>query len=102
MKSLVFYDLTGKIWLIAHNETEVPSGVLCMFVDIPDGASLVRIDTTDLENPKPVFDYLPDTDIGRLQKQVAELINKNSVLENQLTDTQLALVELYEATLSIK
>ena len=101
MKSLVIYDLTGKIWLIAHGETEVPQGVLCMFVDIPDGAILTRIDTTDVDNPQPVFEYLPDTDIGRLQKQVADLTAKNAELEEQLTETQLALVELYEATLSL-
>ena len=101
MKTLVIYDLTGKIWLMAHGETEVPQGVLCMFVDIPDGAILTKIDVTDAENHQPVFEYLPETDIGRLQKEVAELTAKNIELETQLTDTQLALVELYEATLSL-
>ena len=102
MKTLVIYDLTGKIWLMAHGETEVPQGVLCMFVDIPDGAILTRIDTTDVENPQPVFEYLPETDIGRLQKEVAKLTVKNENLEFQLTDTQLALVELYEVTLALQ
>ena len=60
-----------------------------MFVDIPDGAQMERIDVTDPKTPKPVFSYLPETDIGRIQKKVADL-------EEELTDTQLALVELYE------
>lgn len=76
MKSLVIYDSTGKIWLIAYGEAEVPQGLTCMFVDIPDGAALDRIDVTDPKNPKPVFTYLPDSDIGRLQKQVEALSEK--------------------------
>ena len=96
MKSLVIYDLTGKIWLIAHGEETAPQGLLCMYVDIPDGAILTKIDTTNIGNPQPVFEYLPDTDIGRLQKQIKELITKNKELETQLTNTQLALVEVYE------
>ena len=80
MKTLVIYDLTGKIWLMAHGETEVPPGVLSMFVDIPDGATLTKIDVTDTENPQPVFEYLPDTDIGRLQKSMKQLEKSASVI----------------------
>ena len=79
MKSLVIYDSTGRIWLIAHGEETAPQGLLCMFVDIPDGATLLKIDVTDAENPKPVFEYLPETDIGRLQKTVKELEANASV-----------------------
>ena len=79
MKSLVIYDATGRVWLIAHGEETAPQGLLCMFIDIPDGATLLRIDVTDAENPKPVFDYLPETDIGRLQKSVRELEANASV-----------------------
>lgn len=60
-----------------------------MFVDIPEGATLERIDITDMDNPKAVFAYLPESDIGRLQKRIQEL-------ENELTNAQLAIVELYE------
>ena len=80
MKSLVIYDATGRIWLIAHGEETAPQGLLFMFVDIPDGATLLRIDVTDLDNPKPVFDYLPETDIGRLQKAVRVLEDSASVV----------------------
>lgn len=74
MKALVIYDCTGRIWLITYGETEIPQGLTCMFVDIPDGAVLDRIDVTDPNNPQPVFTYLPESDIGRLQKQV-EILN---------------------------
>ena len=42
-----------------------------------------------MDNPKAVFAYLPESDIGRLQKRIQEL-------ENELTNAQLAIVELYE------
>lgn len=95
MKALVIYDLSGRIWLIAYGEEQVPQGLQCMWVDIPDGASLERIDVTDANNPKPVFNYLPESDIGRLQRQV-------KALDGQLTETQLALTEQYEANVALE
>lgn len=79
MKALVFYDTTGKIWLIAHGETTLPPGVLCMWVDIENGVDLIRIDLTDPQNPKPVFSAQPDSEIGKLQKQMAEVQAQTSV-----------------------
>lgn len=79
MKALVIYDLTGKIWNIVYGEEIAPQGLTCMFVDIPDGARLESIDVTDQENPQPVFTYLPESDIGRLQKQM-------TAVEEQMVD----------------
>ena len=76
MKALVIYDTTGKIWSITYGITETPQGLLCMFVDMPDGAMLEYIDVTDSKNPKPVFSYLPESDIGRLQKDMKKLIER--------------------------
>ena len=95
MKALVIYDLTGKIWNIVYGEESAPQGLPAIFVDIPDGAQLEYIDLTDPENPEPVFTYLPESDIGRLQKQVAEV-------RNELTNTQLALTEQYEENLALR
>ena len=75
-KALVIYDATGRIWSIVYGEEEAPQGLTCMFVDIPDGASLSHIDVTDPANPVAVFDYLPESDIGKLQKQVKEMEEK--------------------------
>ena len=88
MKALIIYDLTGRIWNILYGEEAVPQGLPAMFADIPDGARLERVDVTDPENPKPVFSYLPESDIGRLWKRTAEL-------EEGLTSIQLALAEQY-------
>lgn len=102
MRALVIYDSTGRIWNIIYGEDTAPQGLTSMFVDIPDGATLNRIDVTEPENPVPVFDYLPDSDIGRLQKDVAELKEVNEVLAAELIDTQLALVEQYEENLALQ
>ena len=76
MKALVIYDTTGKIWSVTYGITETPQGLLCMFVDMPDGAMLEYIDVTDSKNPKPVFSYLPESDIGRIQKDMRKLIER--------------------------
>ena len=94
MKALVIYDDTGRIWTIMYGEEQVPQGLQCMWVDIPDGARLDHIDMTDAGNPQPVFSYLPESDIGRLQEQVKRL-------DGQLTEAQLALTEQYEANLAL-
>lgn len=70
MKALVIYDSTGYIWNIVYGADTAPQGLTCMWVDIPDGAQLERIDVTNPDDPHPVFNYLPDSDIGKLQKQM--------------------------------
>lgn len=76
MKAIVIYDNTGRIWSIIYGEEELPQGVQAMWVDIPDGARLESIDVTDPVHPQPVFAYLPESDIGRLQQQVADLTDR--------------------------
>lgn len=72
MRALVIYDLTGRIWSIIYGEEEPPQGLMSLWVDIPEGAQLDRIDLSDPENPKPVFGYLPETDLGKLQKDMTQ------------------------------
>ncbi len=79
MKALVIYDLTGKIWSIIYNQEKAPQGLLCIWVDIPEGGVLERIDLSDPSQPAPVFSYMPETDIGTLQRQVKQMQKKNTV-----------------------
>jgi hypothetical protein len=72
MKALVIYDLTGRIWNIIYGEETVPQGLTCMWVDIPEGAQIQRVDVTDPDDPKAVFTYLPESDISKLQDKVKE------------------------------
>lgn len=83
MKALVIYDsVTGKIYHIIYGATETPQGIPWMWVDIPDGAILEdTLDLTDPENPQPKFSYKPESDIGRLQNEMAEVQAKTSQLE---------------------
>lgn len=110
MKTLVIYDSSGRIYLMQYGATETPQGILYMWVDIPEGAILERIDVTDDNNHKPVYTYLPESDIGKLQNQVrqisdelistqlalAEQYEQNLALQEEVTATQLALTEIYE------
>ncbi|MGL5434290.1 MAG: hypothetical protein ACRDBO_02665 [Lachnospiraceae bacterium] len=89
MKTLVIYDNTGRIYAMYYGEEATPQGIPCIYVDIPEGAQLERIDVTDPENPQPVFAYLPETGIDKLEKQV-------DALTDEVTTTQLAVVEMYE------
>ena len=102
MNALVIYDATGRIWNISYGETTVPQGLTAIFVDIPDGAVLNHIDVTDAKNPKPVFDYVPESDIGRLQKDLKEANATIEKLVSQLTETQMALCEQYESKLELE
>lgn len=94
MKSLVIYDNTGKIYLILHGEEKVPQGLQAIFVDIPDGAILNRIDVTDSKDPQPVFSYLPDSDIGKLKKQVEEMETEVQTLKTDNEELTLALADM--------
>lgn len=95
MKTLVIYDNTGKIYAMIHGADQPPQGLQSMYVDLPGGAILERIDVTDPDNPQPVFKQLPDSDIGRLQTRTTEL-------ETELTATQLAVAEQYESNLELQ
>ena len=102
---MVIYDsITGKIYHIIYGSDETPQGIPWMWVDIPDGAILESIDVTDSENPQPIFSYKPESDIGKLQNQVSLLSSQleeqkaiNETLQNELTNLQLAFVEMYES-----
>ena len=84
MKALVIYDLTGRIWNIIYGEETAPQGLTCMWIDIPEGAQLEYIDVTDQTDPRAVFKYLPESDIGKLQYQVAELRKENATMKESL------------------
>lgn len=89
MKALVIYDLTGRIWNIIYGEESVPQGLTSMWVDIPEGAQLERIDLKNPEEPKAIFSYMPESDIGKLQKEVKDLQVQNESLNAQLAYLQM-------------
>ena len=81
MSTLIIYDTTGYIISQMSGDVREPVGIPFMWVEIPEGKSLVKIDTT-AEEHQPVFADLPKPEIEELKEQ--------------MTDTQFALVEVYE------
>lgn len=109
MKALVIYDSTGYIWNIVYGEESVPEGLekSAMIVEIPTDERLLSIDVSDVNNPTPVFDAQPDTQIDRLaklidtvQSEASDTAKTATQNTSDITDMQVAIAELYEATLS--
>lgn len=97
MKALIIYDATGRVLLISYGEERVPQGVPCLFADIPDGAQVERVDVTDPEHPQVVYTELPDSDIGKLQKEVQGLKELFVTLDGAISDLGEALSAIAEA-----
>lgn len=83
MKALVIYDETGRIWNVIYGETEAPKGLLHMFVTIPDNAKLTMIDVSEDEH-KPVFEYLPESEVGRLEEKINDTSSKMAEMQEAL------------------
>ena len=118
-KVLVIYDNTGTIYSMSDysdantDDVKIPQGIPSLFVDIPEGAVIDKIDMTDKNNPKAIFTYLPDTDLGKAQKDIKQIKeeieelqsataeqyvkngNENNDIQEQLTELQLAVAEIY-------
>lgn len=111
-KALVIYDNSGTVLAIYWgDDVPTPNGVPYVWVDMPQNATINHI---DVNTGKPVFDYLPETDLGQLQSSMASLTaemqqlenNYNQYIENysqyvaDVSATQLAITELYEMMLA--
>lgn len=73
MKALIIYDYTGYIWNIVYGVDKEPEGLLCMWVDIPEDAQITKIDVSDPSNHVPVFTYNDNSDIKKIQEELAEV-----------------------------
>lgn len=74
--ALVIYDLTGKILAVYFGETNVPQGVPYLFVDVPDGESVLRVDLTDTDNPTAVLSGNTKTDLTKLREEMDRISTK--------------------------
>ena len=66
-RTLVIYDLTGRVLSIMYGATETPQGVPFVWCDIPPGAI---IDHVDVATGTVVFEYEPESDMGRMQRNI--------------------------------
>lgn len=103
MQALVIYDSTGNVWNITYGDSALPGNLSSAQMEIPDGTQLTGVDLTDPSDPQPVFKPLPQSGYDELQAQMKELKEQlakqqeeNLALAGELTNTQLALTEIYE------
>ena len=83
--ALVIYDLTGRVLAIYFGETEVPQGVPYMFVDIPEGESVVSIDLSDPKNPKAILSGENKTDLTKIKEELNRITEK---VDENIPDTK--------------
>lgn len=72
MEYLIIYDIEGTIISKMSGDVREPIGIPFMWVEIPDGKSLVKIDTS-AEEHQPVFADLPKPEIEELKEQISAL-----------------------------
>lgn len=82
-RALIIYDLSGKVWSITYGDVEAPQGVPSLWCDIPPGAV---VDYVDVKNAKAIFKYLPETDLGKLQKQMQYMLDFIGAVEGTVMD----------------
>ena len=75
MEGTIFYDENGKVWLIVHGTSDIPTCLKSMVADIPEDAQLTGVDVSDQENPSPVFSYARSTNDGMIEN-LAEMVKK--------------------------
>ena len=71
-KTLIIYDAEGYIISQMGGNVREPVGIPFMWVEIPDGKRLVKIDTS-AEEHQPVFADLPKPEIEELKEQISAL-----------------------------
>ena len=69
---LVIYDNTGFIVSQMSGAVREPVGIPFMWVDVPDGKYVVRIDVST-ETHTPVFEDCPKSEIDQLKEQIDAL-----------------------------
>ena len=73
MKTLIVYDSNGKIFYQASGSVVEPTGLTFLWVEIPQGQYVERVDVTDPANPKAVLVEFPKTEIEKNTEQVGQL-----------------------------
>lgn len=82
-RTLIIYDLTGRVLSIIYGAAEAPQGVPYVWCDVPPGAIVDHVDTT---TGQVVFEYEPESDLGRMQANIAAMqqtVNDIQMIANQ-------------------
>lgn len=82
MKSLLFYDNTGKIFFKMDGVYSLPQGGLqCIEEEIPTGKRPISIDVSSTPH-KINYEDIPKTELELLKEQVETLTEANAELTN--------------------
>lgn len=94
MESLIIYDETGKVWLIAHGASYDPKELKSIRAEIPEEAQLTGMDLSDPENPTPVFYFakrVADVDaVTNLVEQVKKRMEAGENLRKIISSLKLS------------
>ena len=85
MEGTIFYDENGKVWLIVHGTSDIPTCLKSMVADIPEDAQLTGMDLSDPDNPSPVFYYAESAAVVTVENLVALVKKRVATGENLRT-----------------
>lgn len=71
-KVLVIYDMEGKIYQTMGGDVQEPTGIPFMWVEIPQGSYITKIDVSK-DIHEPIFVDYPKSEVVILQEQVDAL-----------------------------
>lgn len=98
MEYLVIYDSTGFIISQMAGSVREPVGIPFMWVEIPEGKTLVNIDTK--KNPhEPVFEDIAPTELEVLGGKVQQLQNEITIQQDTNIMLLEAMADVYEEVL---
>ena len=84
MKTLVFYDNSGKIFCMSTGASDLPNGgIQYLETEIPEGKMRVSVDVSDVSNPTPIFEDIPEDETS---KRLSELEEEDMALAMTLDD----------------
>lgn len=94
-KTLLIYDLSGKIWVQITGSYDKPEGMLYLEVDVPSGQHAVSVDVSNT----PHTAVLSDPPVDEKAVAIAELQMKMTLKDAEMLMVLAAMAETYEAVL---
>lgn len=96
--TLVVYDTAGVIQRVVTGNYDLPQGIPYLETEIPQGKSIVRVDTTTKPHT-PVYEDVAPTDIDIMKQQIAALTQAVADAKEYSLIALEGTASVYEATL---
>ena len=101
MEGTIFYDENGKVWLIVHGASDIPTCLNSMVADIPEDAQLTGVDLSDPDNPYPVFSFAKSS-VDDLVSMIKSRIDSGEKLRTIISGLNLTDDEKWELERMVK